>query len=209
MEDGACRGVVAICMDDAHPPFPRPQDDPGHRRLRPRLFLLHLRPYLHRRRQRHGAARSLPLQDMEFVQFHPTGIYGAGCLITEGSAGEGLPHQLGRRALHGALCPLGQGPRLTRRRLARHDHGDPRGAVASARPRTTSTCTSTISIRRSSTSACRASRRAPRSSPAWTSPASPSRFCRRCTTTWAAFPPTSHGEVLTKVNGDPDCIVPA
>src|SRR3954451_10114765 len=31
----------------------------------------------------------LPLQDMEFVQFHPTGIYGAGCLITEGSRGEG------------------------------------------------------------------------------------------------------------------------
>src|ERR1700742_4047789 len=31
----------------------------------------------------------VPLQDMEFVQFHPTGIYGAGCLITEGSRGEG------------------------------------------------------------------------------------------------------------------------
>ncbi|EJU05343.1 succinate dehydrogenase [Dacryopinax primogenitus] len=31
----------------------------------------------------------LPLQDLEFVQFHPTGIYGAGCLITEGSRGEG------------------------------------------------------------------------------------------------------------------------
>jgi succinate dehydrogenase / fumarate reductase flavoprotein subunit len=31
----------------------------------------------------------LPVQDMEFVQFHPTGIYGAGCLITEGSRGEG------------------------------------------------------------------------------------------------------------------------
>src|SRR6187431_762040 len=31
----------------------------------------------------------LPLEDLEFVQFHPTGIYGAGCLITEGSRGEG------------------------------------------------------------------------------------------------------------------------
>ena len=31
----------------------------------------------------------LPLQDMEFVQFHPTGIYGAGVLITEGARGEG------------------------------------------------------------------------------------------------------------------------
>jgi succinate dehydrogenase / fumarate reductase flavoprotein subunit len=31
----------------------------------------------------------LPLEDMEFVQFHPTGVYGAGCLITEGARGEG------------------------------------------------------------------------------------------------------------------------
>ena len=31
----------------------------------------------------------LPLQDMEFVQFHPTGVYGSGCLITEGARGEG------------------------------------------------------------------------------------------------------------------------
>jgi succinate dehydrogenase / fumarate reductase flavoprotein subunit len=31
----------------------------------------------------------LPLQDMEFVQFHPTGIYGSGCLVTEGARGEG------------------------------------------------------------------------------------------------------------------------
>jgi succinate dehydrogenase / fumarate reductase flavoprotein subunit len=31
----------------------------------------------------------VPLQDMEFIQFHPTGIYGAGCLITEGARGEG------------------------------------------------------------------------------------------------------------------------
>ena len=35
------------------------------------------------------ARAGLPLQDIEFVQFHPTGIYGAGCLITEGARGEG------------------------------------------------------------------------------------------------------------------------
>ena len=31
----------------------------------------------------------LPLQDLEFIQFHPSGIYGSGCLITEGARGEG------------------------------------------------------------------------------------------------------------------------
>ncbi|MEQ8257281.1 MAG: succinate dehydrogenase flavoprotein subunit [Roseovarius confluentis] len=35
------------------------------------------------------ARAGLPLQDMEFVQFHPTGLYGSGCLITEGARGEG------------------------------------------------------------------------------------------------------------------------
>jgi len=36
-----------------------------------------------------AARAGVPMQDLEFVQFHPTGIYGAGCLITEGSRGEG------------------------------------------------------------------------------------------------------------------------
>ena len=36
-----------------------------------------------------AARAGVPLQDMEFIQFHPTGIYGAGCLITEGARGEG------------------------------------------------------------------------------------------------------------------------
>jgi hypothetical protein len=55
------------------------------------------------------------------------GIYGAGCLITEGARGEGgYLDQLRGRALHGALCAVGQGSGLARRGLALHDHGDPR-----------------------------------------------------------------------------------
>merc|ERR1719410_3019954 len=90
MEDGECRGVIALCLEDGT---------------------------IHRFRSKHtvmatgGAGKSyfsatsahtctgdgtamisragLPNQDMEFVQFHPTGIYGAGCLMTEGCRGEG------------------------------------------------------------------------------------------------------------------------
>ena len=58
MEDGACRGVVALDMADGHAaPLPRAHRDPRDRRLRPRVFLLHLGAHLHRRRRRHGAAR--------------------------------------------------------------------------------------------------------------------------------------------------------
>lgn len=44
---------------------------------------------------------NLPLEDMEFTQFHPTGIYGSGCLITEGSRGEGgyLTNSMGERSM--------------------------------------------------------------------------------------------------------------
>ena len=47
----------------------------------------------------------LPLQDMEFTQFHPTGIYGAGVLITEGARGEGgyLTNSAGRK-IYGKIC---------------------------------------------------------------------------------------------------------
>jgi succinate dehydrogenase/fumarate reductase flavoprotein subunit len=91
------------------------------------------------------ARAGLPLQDLEFVQFHPTGIYGAGCLITEGElyasrsikieltrlspcriARRGrIPPQLGGRALHGALRPYRQRSRLARRRVAFDDCRDP------------------------------------------------------------------------------------
>ena len=90
MEDGACRGVVALNMADG-----------TLHRFRAHKVILATGGYgraffsctsAHTCTGDGGgmALRAgLPLQDMEFVQFHPTGIYGAGCLITEGVRGEG------------------------------------------------------------------------------------------------------------------------
>jgi succinate dehydrogenase / fumarate reductase flavoprotein subunit len=90
MEDGECRGVVAWNLDDGT----------IHRFRAHRVILAtggYGRAYFSCTSAHtctgDGNAMvlraGLPLQDMEFVQFHPTGIYGAGCLITEGSRGEG------------------------------------------------------------------------------------------------------------------------
>src|SRR3954466_4594536 len=89
-DDGRCRGVVALKLDDG-----------SIHRFSAQMTILATGGY--------GRAyfsctsahfctgdgnamllrAGLPLQDMEFVQFHPTGIYGSGCLITEGARGEG------------------------------------------------------------------------------------------------------------------------
>ena len=88
--DGACVGVIALCLEDG-----------TLHRFRSHQTILATGGYgrayfsatsAHTCTGDGGAmaARAgLPLQDLEFVQFHPTGIYGAGCLITEGSRGEG------------------------------------------------------------------------------------------------------------------------
>jgi len=90
MEDGACRGVVALDLSDG-----------TLHRFRAHTVILATGGYgrayfsctsAHTCTGDGGGMvlrAGLPLQDMEFVQFHPTGIYGAGCLITEGSRGEG------------------------------------------------------------------------------------------------------------------------
>ena len=90
MQDGECRGVVAINMSDG-----------TLHRFRAHQTILatggHGRTYFSCTSAHtctgdgNGMVlrAGLPLQDMEFVQFHPTGIYGAGCLITEGVRGEG------------------------------------------------------------------------------------------------------------------------
>jgi succinate dehydrogenase / fumarate reductase, flavoprotein subunit len=94
MENGPngpeCRGVIAMCMEDG-----------SIHRFRSHAVVLATGGYgrcyfsatsAHTCTGDGGgmvARAGLPLQDMEFVQFHPTGIYGAGVLITEGARGEG------------------------------------------------------------------------------------------------------------------------
>jgi succinate dehydrogenase / fumarate reductase flavoprotein subunit len=90
MENGACRGVIALNMEDG-----------SIHRFRSQAVVLATGGYgrvYYTATSAHtctgdGNAMALraglPLQDMEFVQFHPTGIYGVGVLITEGARGEG------------------------------------------------------------------------------------------------------------------------
>ena len=90
MKDGRCVGVIALCLDDG-----------SIHRFRAQAVVLATGGYGRAYYTATGAhtctgdgggmvlRAGLPLQDMEFVQFHPTGIYGAGVLITEGARGEG------------------------------------------------------------------------------------------------------------------------
>ncbi|EHM02531.1 succinate dehydrogenase, flavoprotein subunit [Acetobacteraceae bacterium AT-5844] len=89
-EEGACRGVMAWCLEDG-----------SIHRFRAQTVVMATGGYgrayfsctsAHTCTGDGGGMvlrAGLPLQDNEFVQFHPTGIYGSGCLVTEGARGEG------------------------------------------------------------------------------------------------------------------------
>ena len=90
-DQGVCRGVIALKLEDGTLHRFRAQTTilatGGYGRI---YHLVHRRPHLQTGDGGGMVLRAgLPLQDMEFVQFHPTGIYGAGCLVTEGARGEG------------------------------------------------------------------------------------------------------------------------
>jgi succinate dehydrogenase / fumarate reductase, flavoprotein subunit len=90
IEDGVCRGVVAWCLDDGSLHLFRAQLVVLATGGGGRAYFSTTQAHICTGDGYAMALRAgLPLQDMEFVQFHPTGIYGAGCLITEGARGEG------------------------------------------------------------------------------------------------------------------------
>ncbi len=127
-EEGACRGVIAMSIEDGSiHRFRAQQHHPRDGRLWPHLFLLHLGPYLHGRRQRHGAARR-PAAAGHGVRAVPPDrhLRRRRADHRRRARRRRLPDQFRRRALHGALCAARQGPRLARRRLALDDDRDPR-----------------------------------------------------------------------------------
>ena len=89
-EEGACRGVLALDMTDGTLHLFRAQGVVLATGGYGRAYFSATSAHTCTGDGGGMALRAgLPLQDMEFVQFHPTGIYGAGCLITEGVRGEG------------------------------------------------------------------------------------------------------------------------
>ncbi|KAH6567367.1 hypothetical protein BASA50_005426 [Batrachochytrium salamandrivorans] len=90
MENGECRGVIAINMEDGTLHRFRSHKTVLATGGYGRAFFSCTSAHTCTGDGNAMVTRAgLPLQDLEFVQFHPTGIYGAGCLITEGSRGEG------------------------------------------------------------------------------------------------------------------------
>lgn len=89
-EEGACKGVLALDMSDGSLHLFRAQGTVLATGGYGRAYFSATSAHTCTGDGGGMALRAgLPLQDMEFVQFHPTGIYGAGCLITEGVRGEG------------------------------------------------------------------------------------------------------------------------
>jgi hypothetical protein len=126
----------------------------------------------------------LPLQDMEFIQFHPTGIYGSGCLITEGVRGEGgyLTNSNGERFME-RYAPSAK-DLASRDVVSRSMTIEIREGRGVGKKKIIFTCTLNTLVLKSSMNVCPVLLNPPEFSPASMSPKNPFRSYPLHITTW-------------------------
>ena len=190
-------------------PLPQPPHLPRHRRLRPGLRLGHLGPHLHRRRQRHGAARR-PAAAGPGVRAVPSHRHRRRRLPDHrGCARRGrLSHQLRGRALHGALRAQRQGSGLAATWSAGPRRSRSTRAAAAARTRTTSTCISSISTPSCCTSGCPGISETARIFAGVDVTKEPIPIVPTCHYNMGGIPTNWRTEVVRPVGDNPDVVVP-